>query len=172
MTRPIRRKTGPFERVAAESALVYFIFARAGEGATKLFYLMYGGGRIGTHDFDGVLVAKVVRAFDSVVDVRLHRVVLVHVGQSCGHTTLRGAGMASAGINFGEDGDIQMAGKLHRGPKARKAGTDNYYVVCVHVSPEILGKEKASDSPKSDVAEYMLYKSTVLAKQKMRDRVD
>ena len=69
-------------------------------------------GRFAAHEFNGVLVAEPVGAFNRVIEVVVP-VVFRHIAQRGANTALRCHGMGACGEYFGQNGHVQAsAGQL------------------------------------------------------------
>jgi len=80
------------------------------------------------HVLDGVLVAKPVGTFDSVVKVVVP-VVFTHVSERCANAALRSNGVRARRKHFGQHRYIQPSTcKLQRRTHTRAACTDDYHI--------------------------------------------
>src|SRR5439155_24239667 len=107
----------------AERALRDAPVLRPGEDRSPVLELVDVRGRLLAEDFDRILVAEVVRAFDSVVRM-LFRIVLGGVAERGVDAALRRAGMAAHWMDLGDQGDVRACVvSLDGGAHAGATGT-------------------------------------------------
>jgi hypothetical protein len=117
----------PAERPLAEPAPLVAV-----EGDTEVFEVEELVRRLPAHDLDGVLVAEVIRALDGVEGVRLPGILRV---ERCVDAALGRIRMRPHGMNLGDH--TNRSAQLSRGKSgalARKASTDDQYVVLRHAA--------------------------------------
>jgi hypothetical protein len=114
--------------VAAERTLVDGAVRVTVERHAEVFELVHDLRGFAAHEFDGVLVAQVVRALDGVEHVPVP-VVLAHVAQRGADAALGGHGVRTGREDFRQHGDVQAGFRqLQCGAQAGTAGADDHHV--------------------------------------------
>jgi len=111
--------------VAAKGALIDGAVRVAVERHAEMFQLIHHVGCFAAHEFDGILIAQPVAAFDGVVEVVVP-VVLAHVAQRGGYATLCRHGVRAGGEHLGQRGHVEAgAREFKRRAHAGAAGADD-----------------------------------------------
>ena len=115
-------------RLAAERTLVNFAVLQAIERHAEMLELIHHFARLAAHEFDRVLVAEIIRAFDGVVHMPVP-VVFGDISERRGNAALRGNGVRTGGENLGQHGYLESRfGQLQCGAHAGAAGADDYRI--------------------------------------------
>ena len=116
---------------AAERALVDLALFGARERHAVVLELDDGRDRLTAHVLDRVLVAQPIGALDGVVEV-IPPVVLTHIAQRGGNTTLRGHGVRTGREDLGQADRLQaLLGQAEGRAQAGAAGAHHDHVVLV-----------------------------------------
>ncbi len=129
--------------VPAEPALVDAALGRAVERQAHALEVEHRVDGLLGHDLRGVLVDEVVAALDRVERVPLP-VVLLHVRERGAHAALRGARVRARGVELGDDGRPDLAGRLQRRahPGAACADDDDVVLMGLHRGRCLLGESR------------------------------
>ncbi len=102
-----RHRLAVIKRMAAEGALINPAFLGPREGYAVIFQLDHRRDGVAAHIFNGVLVAKPVRALDGVIHVILPVVAFAHIVQRGADTALGGDRVRACREHLGDAGRAQ-----------------------------------------------------------------
>ena len=120
-------------RVAAKGALGNLPFGCAVEGQAHVLQLDDHINRLAAHNFNGVLVAQIVRPLDGVVGVPFPMVFFM-VAQCGADTTLGSACVRTSRIQFAQHGGVGGFGGVQSRHQTGTAGTNHEHIIleCRH----------------------------------------
>ncbi len=128
--RSSHRFPGLIVGVTAEGSLCDLAVRGAIEGQPQVLQVVHGGDRLVAHEFNRVLIAQVVAAFDRVVGVPF-RTVFLFAPQGCADAALCRSGMRAHRMQLAEHRRVGASGRVEPGHEPGSSPAYDQHLVLV-----------------------------------------